>query len=168
MQREVDLFFRQEYPTLVKALRLFLPSPQAAEDVAQEAMARAYRDWHQVRKFDAPRAWLYRVAFNLAKSSLRRRAIEVRFARIERTRRIDESVQMERITLRQDLRKALKELPRRQRQALILRYYLEMTIDETSVAMDCPAGTVKTLSHRGLATLRETWHKAEEENSNVL
>lgn len=151
---EFSTFCQEEYPRLVGALRLYTRDPDLAEEIAQESLARAWRDWAKVRKLDSPRAWTYRVAFNGANSQFRRRAAE---------RRARERVQHhtqagrdsdEDITDVAAIRSALARVPRRARTALVLRYFLDLSIRETAEAMGCPEGTVKSLTRRGLALLK--------------
>lgn len=54
------------------------------------------------------------------------------------------------------LRDAIASLPHRQKNALILRFYADLSVRETASLMDCPEGTVKTLTRKGLAALRLT------------
>lgn len=167
---EVEDFCRAEYPKLVGALSLYLSDRHSAEDVAQEALARVYRDWHKVGKFESPTGWLYRVAFNLAKSQLRRRLIQRQTLRRASDLRADaEEVPEEASLLRMTMHAAVDELPRRQREAVVCRYYLELSVDEAARLMDCPASTVKTLTRRGLAALRKAWiSNSRKENLDVL
>jgi RNA polymerase sigma factor (sigma-70 family) len=98
-------------------------------------------------------AWAHKVAINLARSHFRRRAAEYR-AR-ERLSpaylAVDESPQ----ALRSEVVDAVSGLPRRQRTALILRYYVDLSVADTASVMQCPQNTVKTLTRRALAQLRE-------------
>ncbi len=71
-------FFASQYARLCW-LGLLLTGDQAeAEELAQEALARVWRDWARVRTMDSPGGYLHRVAMNLATSQLRRRAAERR------------------------------------------------------------------------------------------
>jgi RNA polymerase sigma factor (sigma-70 family) len=56
---------------------------------------------------------------------------------------------------RADLEPALARLPARQREAVVLRYFLDLSIDDTARVMRCTTGTVKSQVHKALATLRE-------------
>src|SRR5258705_12056680 len=76
---DFDSFCRGVHPRLVGAMTLYCGDGAAAEDFAQEALARAYRDWATVSQLDAPEAWAHRVAMNLAHSWYRR----VRLARTD-------------------------------------------------------------------------------------
>lgn len=151
-------FCQEEFPRLVGALRLYTRDFDLAEEIAQESLARAWRDWAKVRRLDSPRAWIYRVAFNMANSQFRRRTAERR-ARERLQQRAPLSQEDDRDTTDvAAVRCALARIPRRPRTALVLRYFLDLTIQETAQAMGCPEGTVKSLSRRGLALLKRDAH----------
>lgn len=69
---EREAFCREHLVTLAKALGLFVRDAALGEELAQEALLRACARWPQVRALDSPRAWLYRVGINLARSRARR------------------------------------------------------------------------------------------------
>ena len=121
-----------------------------AEDVAQEACARAYSRWAGVRDYAKP--WCIRVAGNLAFDRLRA---------LERARRLadggtptapDDPAAM---AVRLDLYRALESLPGRQRQVVILRYLGDLSERQTADLLGVSVGAVKTHGSRGLARLRE-------------
>ena len=149
---EIEDFCRDRYPKLVGALSLYCGDADVAEELAQEALMRAVRDWRKVEKMDSPEAWVHRVAVNLANSFFRRRAAEARAkkrlgAEAEKT---IPPVRAEDVALRQ----AVAALPRRQKAALVLRYFAGFSVRETAEALACPEGTIKTLTHKAIATLR--------------
>src|SRR5581483_8077717 len=78
---DCETFCRALGPRLVGSLLLFTGDRALAEELAQEALARAFQHWDRVGTMAAPEAWAYRVAFNLARSSFRRRAVERRAQR---------------------------------------------------------------------------------------
>jgi len=55
-----------------------------------------------------------------------------------------------------DIRSAVASLPRRQRTALILRYYVDLPVREVALVMECPEGTVKTLTSKAVESLRQS------------
>jgi RNA polymerase sigma factor (sigma-70 family) len=123
-----------------------------AEDVAQEALARACRDWRKVARLDSPEAWVHRVAINLTHSAFRRRAVEKRVkAKLESQAQIDGDITW--VTDRSELLDALAKLPSRQRSALLLRYYAGFRVREVADALGCPEGTAKSLIRRGLRAI---------------
>jgi RNA polymerase sigma factor (sigma-70 family) len=101
-----------------------------------------------------PEGWLTRVAINMANSFFRRNAAESRArARVQADAmsRITESLPNGYL----DVRRAVAALPTRQRLALLLRYFEDLSVRETAEVMGCPEGTVKTLTHRAIGRLRK-------------
>lgn len=124
-----------------------------AEDVVAEAFWQLYRRWQRLRSADAAVAYLRSVVVNLTRMRLRhlqvvRKHTEhvvdgLRSAESEALLRDDQRVLVE----------ALKELPARQREALVLRYWLGLKESEIASAMKISAGAVKSHTARGMATL---------------
>lgn len=151
MDEDLTEFCRQQYPRLVGALDLYCGNLAVAEELAQEALTRAWLRWPKVRNLERPDAWLNHVAFNLARSYLRRLMVERRVNR--------RSVGRDGIVGTQPadalaLRDALARLRPRSRTAVILRFYLQMTYAEIGETMDLPEPTARTLVHRALPKLR--------------
>ena len=69
---------------------------------------------------------------------------------------------------RLDLRKALAAVPARQRATLVLRYYCELSVEETAQTLGCSAGTVKSQTSRGLANLRRAMGGRTEETADSV
>ena len=116
-----------------------------AEDVAQEALARAYSHWPKVSGY--ANAWVARVAGNLAVDLVRRKKLP---APTEQTSHPPDTA----VILRMELQHALRTLPRRQREALILRYVADMPEAEVGKALGIRPGTVKQHLHRGAEAMR--------------
>jgi RNA polymerase sigma factor (sigma-70 family) len=145
-------FCREEWPRLVGSLSLYVGSRELAEDLAQETLVRVCGNWRTVRSTDSPTAWAHRVAFNLAKSHGRRRSTWTRVqARIGPAPIA--SVDGDRAAALA-VRDAVGALPEPQRQALIFRYFADLSVRETASAMRCPENTVKTHTRRALDALR--------------
>ena len=70
---ELEMFCRDEYPRLVRLLSLYCGDVGTAEDLAQETLARVWRNWRRVGTMASPHLWARRVALNLAASWFRRR-----------------------------------------------------------------------------------------------
>jgi len=119
---------------------------QAAQDIAQESLARAYVHWNKVSEYAD--AWCARVAGNLALDAVRRQQRHSNERSDEPTARDDMSDE------RLDLQRALRRLPRRQHQVVLLRYVADLPETEVAAALQCSVGTVKTHASRGLAVLR--------------
>jgi len=126
--------------------------PALAEDLAQETLAKVCTHWRRVRKADSPSAWAHRVAFNLAKSHGRRQGRWARVQPLLAARPLG-AVDLDRASALA-VRDALATLPTAQRQALILRYFADLSVLDTAAAMSCPENTVKTHTRRALEALR--------------
>jgi RNA polymerase sigma-70 factor (sigma-E family) len=148
---DVAAFCRREWPRLVGSLSLFTGDGDLAEDLAQETLARVCRDWRKVSNLDSPGAWAHRVALNLARSHYRHRSVARRHA--GRIANAAETHDPDTATVLA-VRKAVASLPVRQRTALVLRYFADLSVAETAEAMRCPQGTVKTLTRDAILALR--------------
>lgn len=147
--------FDAEFPELfLAAFRLanrMLGDRAAAEDVAADALTIALVRWRRVGGLPYRTAWVLRVTGNLALKVARRRdRREVRETVIEDPGFEHDS------TLRLALVAALAALPRRQRDAVVLRYLAGRNEREVAEALGVSPGTVKTHTHRGLAALRRS------------
>lgn len=149
---DLDVFVRHEHRRLVGLLALHVGSREVAEELAQDALARLCEHWPRVRHMSNRRAWLNRVAINLANSALRRRYAE---QRANRRHGVVDDVSIEEHVDVLAVRRAVAQLPRGQRTAVSLRFYEQLTVAETAAFMDCPEGTVKSLVHRAIGRLRE-------------
>ncbi len=156
-ESEAARFFAEVQDPLVGALTIRTGDRSLAEDLAQEAIARALADWQSVGVMANPRGWVFRVGFNLANSHWRRARIKARAERTHAPVEGDRStapgpdlLAVEHLVVRE----ALDGLSKRQREVVILRHYVRMTVEETASVLGVSAGTVKTLNHRALAKMR--------------
>lgn len=157
---------RNLYPRLVGALGLLCGDGPTAEDLAQEALVRLWERWDTNRRPDHPMAWCYRVGLNLARSGARRRAIELRLLRrVAADRGADDGT--EALTQALVLRAAVLALPVRQRQAIVARHYIRLSVAETAVAMGCAPGTVTALTHQAVTNLQGTLVGGEDSYEEV-
>jgi RNA polymerase sigma factor (sigma-70 family) len=150
---ELVAFCVEIHPQLVGALTFTLGVQAVAEELAQEVLVRVWQHWEQLESYESPRSWAFRVAYNLANSGLRRRAAERRArARLSATTEVevDGGAWADRLAVRD----AVTALPERQRTAVVLRYFVGLSVEEAAAAMDCPDGTVKSLTSRAVAALR--------------
>jgi RNA polymerase sigma-70 factor (ECF subfamily) len=139
-----DDAFRELYPRAFALALRMLGNRAVAEDLAAETMARAYVRWDRL---DPERrvGWVLRVTSNQAIDVLRKRGHTM----------VPEVIDLEDGTaLRIALAAALAKLPRRQREAIALRYLSDLSEAETAEALGIGVGSVKTHTHRGLAALR--------------
>lgn len=149
---ELEAFCRHEYPRIVGILTLYCRDQAVAEELAQEALARAWARWDKVAKLDNPQAWLYRVAINLANDLLRRRVAERRArARMEDPQVHPSQPSADAVAVRD----AVASLGRRQRTVIVLHHFLDLSLPEIAEVMDTPLSTVKSLARRGRLRLRD-------------
>lgn len=148
MSVDFSTFYAAERHRLVRGLSLALGDDALANEAIDEAFTRALHRWHVVGTFDEPQAWVYRTAKNWATSRFRRRSRDRRFA--PKIATPEASVDP---TPDPQLADALKRLPEDQRNVLVLRYYLDWTIEAAAEALDVSAGTVKSRTNRALSEL---------------
>lgn len=148
-------FYGAHFRRLLGSLVLYTGDRELAMDLAQETMARAYRDWRKVSQLDIPPAWLHRVAFNLANSAFRRRLIERRSARRAGAPQLGEHVDPD-AAAAVVVRDLVASLPPRQKTALVLRFYADMPVSDVADVMGCAEGTVRALTSQAMATLRRS------------
>lgn len=136
---------------LVGALTLATGQRAVAEELAQEALVRAWQRWDRVSRLDAPEAWAVRVGLNLASSWRRRRLAEWRANRRSGTGDVatddDRAVAVA-------VREAVASLPARQRAVIVARFFLGYDVATTAAMLDCAEGTVKASTHQAIARLR--------------
>jgi RNA polymerase sigma-70 factor (sigma-E family) len=142
-----DSAFAVLFPRAFRLSYRLLGDRAAAEDAAAEAMARAFADWKRVRELPYRDAWVLRVTSNIALDVLRKRRLPVVAPSAVSE---DEDTH----ALRVALWAALRALPRRQREIVVLRYVAGLTENEVAQLLGLSLGTVKTHVTRGRAALR--------------
>lgn len=134
--------YRREYLPMVRLAHLITGSNEAAEDIVQDSFVRLHGSWDRA---DHPGAYLRRIVVNGCHTWHRRRRME----RERMPRPAAEGVEPE----ARELLDALARLNLRQRSALVLRFYADMSEADVAEALGCRPGTVKSLVHRGLREL---------------
>ena len=129
-----------------------------AEDLVQDAFVRMFGRFRDLRNPDAFEAYLRRTVVNLSRSHFRRRRVELAY--LERAAGAPSGANPE-LGAREEMWEALLRLPDRQRTAIVLRYYEDLSEVETADAMRCPVGTVKSLVSRGIERLRHEMARGE-------
>ena len=145
-----DAFFVGEYPHLVALGLALTRDRELADDVAQEALLRAYRDWSRVAQLERPGAWVRRAALNLI-ADRGRRASTARLA--QHRLGAGESVAQDSL-FDAEFWSTVAGLPDRQRTAVALFYVLDRSVDEVAATMGVRRGTVSRMLHEARATLR--------------
>jgi RNA polymerase sigma-70 factor (sigma-E family) len=123
-----------------------------ADDIVQKALTKLFTAWHRVELISAP-AYTRRIVTNVFLSHRRLSWVRrERTAETMPTQSIDRP--QEEVDLRLTVARALDRLTPRERATLVLRYWEQLSVEETAAAMGCSAGTVKSQSSRGLGKLR--------------
>ncbi len=151
-QDDFRAFFEAEYRPLRRLGYLLTGDWVEAEDLVQETMVRTYRAWNRIRERERPGAYARSVLVNRRNSLLRRAMVEAKHAVARRT---PDSVVVDFGEEGMVLWDALRVLPARQRDAIVLRYYEDLSEAEVALIMNLPLGTVKSLVHRGIGRLRK-------------
>ncbi|HEU4400046.1 MAG TPA: sigma-70 family RNA polymerase sigma factor [Actinomycetota bacterium] len=143
-------FYRDAYPRLVAQLYAVTADLGLAEDVVQEAFVRAASRWPQVSTYQAPEAWVRKVALRLRLDALRRvRRQAAALTRLGARPRPQPALDPE----DRELVEALRRLPRRYREVLVLHHCLDRSVEDVGVHLGVPAATVKTRLARGRTLL---------------
>lgn len=135
-----------------------------AQDVAQEAFARAWQHWSRVGGYDDPEAWVRTVAWRLMINRWRglRRWLAAR-ARMGPPAEVTGSPSPDRVAVVE----ALQRLPKPQRQVIALHYMLDMSVRDIAEFVGAPEGTVKVRLSRARTTLARLLGEQDQENSDA-
>jgi RNA polymerase sigma-70 factor (sigma-E family) len=155
---EFRAFFAREYSRLCWLGFLLTGSGTEGEELAQEALVRIWWRWRLGRRPADPARYARRVLVNRRRSLLRRAAVEARSLARARAEDVAPPAGNERAMV---LWEAVQALPARQRAVLVLRYKEDLTEAEVARLLGMPVGTVKSVSHRALARLRQRLGSAD-------
>lgn len=144
---DFDPVFRRLYPLAASLAYRIVGDRESAEDVAAEACARALARWGQVGRLAHREAWIMRVTSNLALDAIKRKPAPSQLTVVA-------SEVGDTVGLRLAVVVALRALPRRQREVILLRYLLDLPDRDIADALDIKEGTVRTHARRGLGALR--------------
>jgi RNA polymerase sigma-70 factor (sigma-E family) len=131
-----------------------------AEDLLQVALWRVARHWMAIE--GSPDAYAHRVLINLSRDRrrmLNRRAREIIGAGLPAAR-VDDVADA--VTQRDWMARAVRQLPRRQREVVVLRFFMDLSVEQTAVALGATEGTVKSHTARALSQLRDLLAEQQE------
>ncbi|MEU1009745.1 SigE family RNA polymerase sigma factor [Streptomyces sp. NPDC005890] len=154
---EFQSFVVGRWPRLVRTAFLLTGERHAAEDLVQSTLEQVYAAWRRVGAADDPEAYVRRVMINAHARRHRRRLREFLAPKDDSGLVREVADTGDRIAQADDrsaLLKALAQLPPRQREAVVLRYWEDLTETQTAEAMGCSVGTVKSNAAKGIAKLR--------------
>ncbi|GLW07390.1 RNA polymerase subunit sigma-24 [Microtetraspora sp. NBRC 13810] len=147
-----ELFVTQRLG-LVRLAFLLVGDQETAEDVVQDAFAALHRRWSRLTGHDRLLPYLRASVVNGCRMVHRRRAIMGRFTGERQTPFWSAEAAVLLGETRREVFRAVRALPRRQREAVVLRYYLDLSEAEIAEAMGISCGTVKSTVSRALKTL---------------
>jgi RNA polymerase sigma-70 factor (sigma-E family) len=152
MRRDEEFaeFARARQQRMYRQAYLLCGDAEQARDLVQTTLLKLYRAWPRVSKATYVDAYSHKTLVRTYLEGLRRSRRERQLQRLAEPPRSEESAD-----LRVTLLGALAELPPRARAVVVLRYWEDLSIEQTAEALGCGAGTVKAQSSRALATLRD-------------
>jgi RNA polymerase sigma-70 factor (sigma-E family) len=165
--------YAAHWSRMVRVAWLLVRDQQVAEEIVQDALVGIHGRWARLQDHDRAVAYLRRSVVNGARSVLRHRTVERSHLLAEQgsapadhvrgpsaEEQVLDHVEHERML------EVLGTLPRRQREVLVLRYYLDLSESQIADALDIAPGSVKTHAHRGLAALRDVVSPEEPVNDD--
>lgn len=162
-ERELEELYHAAYGSLVGELAALTGSSHLAEEAVQEAFIQLIPQWHKVRTYHAPRAWLRRVATHRAIDQLRRSRRDRRL-RDQLSKTTRHRAHEDHYPSASGVSQALAELDLNHRQVLLLKAWEGMSVEGIAAQLDIPEGTVKSR----LSRARTALHSAlQEGNRNV-
>ncbi len=154
-RQAVSALYEAHAVGLIRLAVVMLGDRPAAEDVVQEAFCGLYRRWGQLDDPGNAQRYVRSAVLNGCRSALRRLHREARSARPDGSLETSESAEAQALVNAEHraVLGALRRLPARQREALVLRFYLELPEPEIARSMGVSQGTVKSTTSRALAAL---------------
>jgi len=154
-----DLYVRHT-PAAVRLAFLITGDADLAQDIAHDAFMRAVGRFRHLRQPESFEAYLRRSVVNACTSHFRHHKVEAEYVRRE-SRKLS-NVDAPDQGRRDELRGALRALPARQRAAVVLRYYADLSEEQTGEALRCSPAAVRSMVARAMETLRERIPRSED------
>lgn len=151
----MEALYLREAVSLVRLARIFTDDRNAAEDLVQEAFIRLFHSAHKIQDEARVSAYLRSIVLNLARDHNRRGLMSLRHqdAMTDRSVPVQPDDELVRTESQATILDALRALSPRQRDCLVLRFYLELSEGEIASTLDISANSVKTHCRRGLAAM---------------
>ncbi|MEY9963483.1 RNA polymerase sigma-70 factor (sigma-E family) [Streptacidiphilus sp. MAP12-16] len=161
---EFHAFFERRHAELSRLAYLLTGEPDAADDIAADALLEVWRHWDRVSAADSPSAYARGVVANLCRNRIRKlgreRLGQRGWGTLWRDRAHSTDADVPAVV---DVRSALRLVPYRRRACLVLRYAFDLSEQETARTLGISVGTVKSQTARGAAQLAELL-RAQPEN----
>jgi RNA polymerase sigma-70 factor (sigma-E family) len=153
--RAVYELYRAHYPSLVRMAALLVGDLAAAEQVVQDSLVAMHANWRWLKRSDKALAFVRRGVINRSRSALRHRGVDERDAGPPLSQVRGAAPDAEAQLLCAPVVAALGRLSRRQREALVLRYYADLSEAEAASAMGISPGAVKSHTARAMLAIGE-------------
>jgi RNA polymerase sigma-70 factor (sigma-E family) len=147
-RREFSEFYAAAKDDCLRIVLVTVGDRQLAEDLVAEAFTRAWMSWRKVRDHPVPRAWVVRTALNTHVSWWRRRRRELPLETLP------SSPTWQPESVNDALVSAIRALPARQREVIVLRVFFDLDTEATAALLGISPGTVGVHLHRALGALR--------------
>ena len=156
-----QLVERHQRALLRLSLR-FMKDLELAEDVVQEAFVKAYKKIHLFEGRSSFKNWLFQIAANTAKNRLRTfKVVPTSLENVELMIPAQAQEDLEHVDLKQLIREYVDQLPERQKMALILRVFEDLSFKEIAKIMDCPYDTAKANYRHAILKLKKEFKNNE-------
>lgn len=156
---DFEAWYRAEHPKLLAALTWVSGNPDLAAEATDEAFARVLARWRRVQQMSSPGGYLYRVGLNLVRRTTRRLVAE--------RKAVTASWRPEMLPApASEIWHVVRDLPARQRVAVVLRYLLDLPEREVAQVMGVSAGTVAATLSAARTRLADWLSKSETEDSH--
>jgi RNA polymerase sigma-70 factor (sigma-E family) len=156
-QRELDPafeeFVRASSASLLRTAYLLTSDRGHAEDLLQTTLLRVAWRWSAAS--EQPEAYARRVLVNLSRDRWRNLRRRVREQHQQDLPQLPVRDDTDRVTTRESLMPVLRQLPTRQREVVVLRFFADLSVAETALALRCSEGAIKAYTNRALTKLRQ-------------
>lgn len=151
---EFHAFFERHYGELARLAHLLTGEPDAADDLAADALLALWHRWDRVRAAGHPAAYARGVVANLARTRIRSAVRERRRVALFWSQRMETVAENPDVASVLDVRTALSALPFRKRACVVLRHACDLSEKDTALALGISVGTVKSQTSKGIGELQ--------------
>ncbi|MDP2293033.1 MAG: sigma-70 family RNA polymerase sigma factor [Actinomycetota bacterium] len=143
VHEDIEQAYRRLYPSLVRLAYLLVDTPEHAEEAVQDSFTRAFSKWSRI---DSPDAYMRTCVVNACRKVQRRRQL---------VRRTPQALPDQAVLDTDHIADVVRALRSPMREAVVLRYYLQLTDPEIADTLGMAVGTVKSTLHRARAHLEK-------------
>lgn len=152
--RAVQVLYTAHWAPLVRLATLLTRDASVAEEIVQDAFVALHGRWGRLADPHAAHAYLRTSVVNGARSQMRHREVEVRYRQPAPPEPAGPEERAVQAAQDATVMAALRTLPQRQQEVLVLRYFADLSEEEIARTLDISRGAVKSHAHRGIAALR--------------